>query len=283
MREIDKPITDDSWNIHIYKCEQSPYPRIHLQQMIYPHWVISYIAEGSVEVTDGNVANTAAAGQVMLHAPYVPFGERAPGPGKHLWFLADIRNSFGVDLLRLNPISEIVTLENPGAYDHTFMQLLAVSREQDNPFQSLGMTALSLRLIYYILQSWDKEGRPPRRSLSRRQDERIDQVVAFLTANLHAKITRDQLAELVHLNTNYLDKMFIEMFSVTPLQMLRELRFKKVERMLAIGDKPLVEIAAECGIGDASYLSHQFMKRYGLSPGKYREEARLERQSNYYV
>jgi AraC-like DNA-binding protein len=281
MMDIEKPLMDDTWNIQIYKSEQVSYPRIHLKQIIYPYWVISYIAEGSVEVTDGNAATEAAAGQVMLHAPYVPFGERASGPGRHLWFLVDLRNSFGVDMFRFLEVNEIVTLDDPKAYSDTFMELLTASHEPSKPFGSLLRTSLGMRLVHFILLSWEKEGRIPRKSSGSRRDERIDQVIAYLNVNLQSKITREHLAELVHLNPNYLDKVFAEIFSVTPMQMLRELRLLKVMRMLAVGDKPLAEIASECGLGDASYLSHQFQKRYGSTPGKYREQARSIRQSYY--
>jgi AraC-like DNA-binding protein len=281
------PIIDDVWKVRIYRIEEACYGRIHLQDIVYPHWVVSYIAEGEVEVTDCGSTTTASAGQVMLHAPGVAFGEKAVVPGRHLWFLAEIKNSMEVDLLRLFPVSELVTLRDPGTYVAIFKQLLNLHLSGSGlgsgtpPFMELQSAGLGLQLIYHLLDSWEAEGRFPRKHGSKKRDERLDTVFAYLHARLSEKVTRDTLAGLVHLNANYLDRIFEETFAMKPMQLLRELRLKQVKRMLEATDEPLSEIAQQCGLGDASYLTHQYIKRFGVSPGKYREQARRAQQSYY--
>jgi AraC-like DNA-binding protein len=275
------PIFDDLWKVRIYRIEEASYEQIHLQDIVYPYWVVSYIAEGEVEVTDGGGVEAASAGQVMLHAPGVAFGEKAVVPGRHLWFLAEIKNSMDVDLLRLFPVSELVTLRDPGAYAAIFQQLMHLHASGTSPFKELQSAGLGLQLIYHLLDSWEAEGRVPRKHGSKRRDERLDAVLAYLHAHLAEKVTRDTLAALVHLNANYLDRIFEETFAMKPMQLLRELRLKQVKRTLEATDEPLSEIAQMCGLGDASYLTHQYIKRYGVSPGKYREQARRAQQIYY--
>ncbi|MDR6550167.1 AraC-like DNA-binding protein [Paenibacillus qinlingensis] len=83
------------------------------------------------------------------------------------------------------------------------------------------------------------------------------------------------------MNPNYLDRVFAEKFHMNPMQMLRELRMKKVRRMLETSEYTLPEIAVQCGLGDASYLTQQFFKRFGLNPGMYRQQVRLNDQTYY--
>lgn len=138
-----------------------------------------------------------------------------------------------------------------------------------------------MQLVHLLLESWDHNGRVSRIFQAGRNDERLEKVISFINGSYHEKITRKTFANLVHLNTNYLDKIFIEQYQMNPMQMLRELRLKKAKGMLENSNDSLVEIAAACGLGDASYLSHQFVKRFGVNPGKYREQVQQTNQSYY--
>ncbi|MCC2685794.1 MAG: AraC family transcriptional regulator [Paenibacillaceae bacterium] len=278
---ISSSILDDTWKLNLYHIQEHAYRTLDIQQKTYPYWVISFIAEGRLTVTDANVTTEAGAGQVMLHAPHVPFGETAFIPGRHQWFVADIRNAIDVDLLRLIPVPEVVTLADPQAYSDVFRAMRASSQAEGSGFRGLQTTALGLQLIFYILEGWEREGCPPRKSARRKIDERIDQLLAYLGANLDRKVTRETLAAMVHLSPNYLDKMFLQTFAVTPMHMLRDLRLKKVKRMLETTDEPLTAIAEACGLVDASYLTRQFAKRFGLNPGEYRQQFRFARATYY--
>jgi AraC-like DNA-binding protein len=272
---------DDIWKLRLYLVDAASYDSLEKQNIVYPYWVVSFIHKGLVEVTDGAVESVAGAGQVMIHAPNVPFGERANTPGRHLFLLVDIRNSFDVDIFRLFPVGEVVTLTEVDQYRAVFMELLEATRKEQSEFRQLQVNSLGLQLIFHVLDSWERGGRVPRKHQGKRIDERIDTVYAFLSSRLDEKITRATLSGLVHLNPNYLDKIFFEKYRMKPMQLLRELRLKKTRRMLEASDEPLTSIATTCGLGDAPYLSHQFLKRFGLNPGLYREQVR-QAHANYY-
>lgn len=279
--QTENRLLDDLWRVRIYNAEDAAYDSIELQNVHYPYWVVSYIIEGDVEVTDGGRVQNARSGQVMLHAPGIPFGEKASTPGRHLWMLIEVTNSFQVDLFRLYSISEVVTLLNADAYRTLFLQLFTVWRQEESQFRELELAGIGLQLVYRLLVSWDKSGRSSRNYYTKKNDERLDAVISFLNVSLNQKISRQTLADLVYLNASYLDKIFSEKFHINPMQMLRELRLKKARWMLEKSDASLAEIAVECGLGDAPYLSRQFHKRYGLNPGEYREQVRQVNQTYY--
>lgn len=276
-----KGLTDEYWHIRLFQVEEAFYKDIDIQNLIYPYWVVSFIVDGQVEVEDGSKAQTATSGQVMLHAPGVPFAEKAATQGLHLWMLIDVRNSYQVDLFRQYPITEVMTLRDPAAYSALFYKLLAAWEKKDSAFRDLEISGIAMQLIHSLLESWDQNGRVRRSFQSGKNGERLEKVISYIHTSFHEKVTRKTLANLLHLNTNYLDKIFIEEYQMNPMQLIRELRLKKAKGMLENSNDSLTDIASACGLGDASYLSHQFVKRFGINPGKYREQVRLTRQSYY--
>ena len=97
------------------------YDELDLQDIVYPHWVVSFIAEGLVETQVGHHAQSARKGQVMLHAPHLPFSERSDRGGNHRWFVVEAANAHGMDLFRLYPVGEVTTIANPGPYIQTLI------------------------------------------------------------------------------------------------------------------------------------------------------------------
>ncbi|NQX60100.1 helix-turn-helix domain-containing protein [Paenibacillus qinlingensis] len=278
-----KGLMDEYWHIRLYQVEEAFYKAIDIQNLIYPYWVVSFIVEGQVDVEDGSKSQTARAGQVMLHAPGMPFAEKSATPGLHLWMLIDVRNSYQVDLFRLYPLTEVMTMIDPAAYSAIFYKLLAAWQKKDSPFREIEISAIGMQVVHLLLESWDQNGRVHRNVQAGRNGERLEKVISYIHTSFHEKVTRKTLAHLLHLNTNYLDKIFMEEYQMNPMQMIRELRLKKAKGMLENGNDSLTDIASACGLGDASYLSHQFVKRFGVNPGKYREQVRQTRQSYYHT
>jgi AraC-like DNA-binding protein len=274
-------LMDDIWHIRLHKVEEAFYDAIELKQMMFPYWVVSYVAQGEVEVEDGGKLQLARSGHIMLHAPGVPFGEKATTPGRHLWMMLEVTNSDQVDLFRIYPVAEVQTLKTPKVYEDLFMQLLAVWKRSDSPFRAIQLSGVGLQLVHHLLENWEQTGRSRRTMIRPRNEERLEAVMAYIQASLHEKITRATLAALVHLNPNYVDKLFYDKYQMNPMQMLRELRLKKAKSLLASSSISLAEVAVACGLGDASYLSHQFAKRYGMNPGQYREQVRGANQAYY--
>ncbi|NBD24674.1 helix-turn-helix domain-containing protein [Paenibacillus glycinis] len=272
---------EDGWRVRPSVVGHAFYDELDLQDIVYPHWVVSFIAEGRVETQVGHLTQTAGKGQVMLHAPHLPFSERSDRDGNHRWFVVEAANAHGMDLFRLYPVGEVTTIANPGPYVQAFDQLMDAWNGREGLFREMEIASLCRLLLFYLLRSWELAGSAPRALPSSKNDERFQQIVTYLSAKLDEKISREQLAELVHMNANYLDRIFAEKFRLTPMQLLRELRLRKAKRLLEQSELPLAQIAAQCGMGDAAYVSRQFAKSYGVTPGAYREQAKRANQDYY--
>jgi AraC-like DNA-binding protein len=263
---------NEQWRMRVHSAEDSSYEQIHIQNKVFPHWLISFIEFGSVEVLDAQIVNYASDGHVMIHAPGIPFGEIATRPGRHKWMQFDLVNEYGVDLFRLYPVQEVIKLSDPHTFSQKMDEIIHTLEQPQLAFKEIYINSLALQVIFSLLQDWLNQGRKSRQSTFMKQDERLDIVVRYLFAHAHEKIAREQLAELVHLHPNYLDRIFHEKYQMKPMQMLRDIRLHEARRMLEGSPYNLTEIAEKCGLGDVSYFSKKFLHRFGVNPGQYRKE-----------
>ncbi|RAP76047.1 helix-turn-helix domain-containing protein [Paenibacillus montanisoli] len=263
----------DQWQVSVYQVDVGQYETLKHEQIMYPNWVISHVRQGRVITETNGEQHEVRAGGVMLHPPFLPFSERADVPGVHEWLSVQIQTSYNVDLFQLYPVQPVVRLLDHEAFSQVFQSLLHTWRSQ-SPFREMSLTADMLRLAAMLLESWDASGRVGRSEAYSAKYDRFFPIIRFMADHMEMKLSRDMLAEKVHLNTNYFDRAFHEAYGINPMQMLRQMRLNKAKRLLETTEEPLSELAQQCGLGDAAYLSRQFVKTFGMTPGKYKQMIR---------
>lgn len=90
--------------------------------------------------------------------------------------------------------------------------------------------------------------------------------LGYLKNNLEKEITLEQLAEHVHLNKNYLVRLFKQAYGKSPIRMLISLRMELARDLLTSTDMPVGDIAAACGYTSAAYFTAEYKKQFGLTP-----------------
>lgn len=78
------------------------------------------------------------------------------------------------------------------------------------------------------------------------------------------------LAEAADMSTDRLERAMRRVLAISPKQYLVRLRAEYAAAMLATTDRPIAEIAAECGYFDQSQMTRQFRDHIGLTPHRYR-------------
>ena len=81
----------------------------------------------------------------------------------------------------------------------------------------------------------------------------------------------NRLGDIFHLSSSYLSKTFKQQTGKILRDYILNIRLKNAE-MLLQSDLKLEEIARRCGFIDAGTFIRAFKKRYGTTPGKYREQ-----------
>lgn len=87
----------------------------------------------------------------------------------------------------------------------------------------------------------------------------------MLTTNLSTLITSQ-----IHQDYNYLSNLFSEVEGTTIEKYFISQRIERVKELLVYNELTLSEIAAQTGYSSAAYLSNQFKKITGFTPGHFK-------------
>jgi AraC family transcriptional regulator len=73
--------------------------------------------------------------------------------------------------------------------------------------------------------------------------------------------------------------MFRKFYRCSVGEYVRRLRLELAARELACTEKPLAQVAAECGFYDQSHFTHAFKRRFRMTPMTFRVAGGIERRS----
>ena len=95
-----------------------------------------------------------------------------------------------------------------------------------------------------------------------------------LRENLSSDSTVDDLAKIAGMSAGHFRREFRSQFGMSPKKVLINIRLEKLKRLLRESplDKPLAQLAEECGYGTQSHLHHEFRQSMLISPDQYRRQ-----------
>lgn len=93
----------------------------------------------------------------------------------------------------------------------------------------------------------------------------------YLNYHYKDEITRCELADLVHLNADYLSRVFTETVGCPITEYLLTIRMKRAQKLLMNSKNSIKEVAEQVGYADSSYFSQLFRCKYQISPKEYRK------------
>jgi len=128
------------------------------------------------------------------------------------------------------------------------------------------MTCISLLYELFSLLAEERSGMGGNRHISKA----LDYISAHYTENLSIP----DIAEHLHLSSNYFAKLFKQETGVTPVQYIASLRYEKSAHLLRHTDMPISEVAQAVGFSDTLYFSRFFHEFAGRSPTAFRKADR---------
>lgn len=81
----------------------------------------------------------------------------------------------------------------------------------------------------------------------------------------------EYISETLQYDYHYLSSLFSEMEHITIEKFMIQQRVEKVKQLLSSGEMPIADIAKELNYSSTAYLTIQFKKNTGLTPGIYRK------------
>jgi AraC-like DNA-binding protein len=101
--------------------------------------------------------------------------------------------------------------------------------------------------------------------------QKFEKAVAYLNENYTADIARENFAEAIGLNHDYLGKLFLQLKGIKMTDYINELRVQKATEMLSGSNENVTDIAFAVGFESLSTFYRVFQKLMNESPNGYRE------------
>ncbi|WP_053362238.1 AraC family transcriptional regulator [Bacillus sp. FJAT-27251] len=102
--------------------------------------------------------------------------------------------------------------------------------------------------------------------------EHAENIAEYIQKNYMNKLSIQTIAEALNLSKSYAAHVFKEMTGFTIMEYVMGCRLNQVKYLLEIQpDKPLKEIAHECGFESVSHFSRYFREKVGVTAKEYRQ------------
>lgn len=107
------------------------------------------------------------------------------------------------------------------------------------------------------------------------KDNILNIVLPYIEKNFLSNIGLSDIAQECFVNKYYLSHVFAESFGMSVGQYIRSKRIELAERCILETDRPVADIALQCGFSDPAYFDRMFKKSTGFTPLQYRKAHKL--------
>ena len=105
-------------------------------------------------------------------------------------------------------------------------------------------------------------------------DSKVQAVLQYINRHFAEPLTIDRIAGDTMLSKYYLCHLFRAHTGMTVMQYLNEQRLAAARQLLMHTDRPIVEIAQDCGFNTSSHFCSFFRSQEGMSPREFRRQNR---------
>lgn len=187
-------------------------------------------------------------------------------------FAQDICGGLGDTVLQ--GVFSAVKLTVPEAQREYVLELFErISRESlaagADPLSRIMVKSCISQLLVFIYRSNRK--RPAEEQVQEIPEEKIQQAAKYICDHFRQPLTLEEVASRVYMSQTYFSKRFKKVTGLNFCEYLLSVRIRAADELLLETNRPVADIAAECGFGDANYFGDVFKKMMGMSPMKYRK------------
>jgi len=178
-----------------------------------------------------------------------------------------LREDFNISIVFTTSHADQQTLSRAGAVKPNGY-LVKPYREQDvDAAIKIAIANYSQQQRKIDLHSLSAEQRQAACGLPLSAVEKIDR---FLDCHYSEDLSIDRLAEIVEVQVSTFSKRFKKATGLSPYRYLVRKRMEEAKSALRHTDRPIIEVAAECGYSNQAHFSTSFKKEVGMTPKQYR-------------
>lgn len=127
-----------------------------------------------------------------------------------------------------------------------------------------------ISILYKILAEIEKKNYIPESKF-----KKLEPAIKYIEGNfLKKNISCAYLAKICGISYNYLQRLFVEKYGISPKRYIIQLKINYACDLLSMGDYSVTKIAEEAGFSDLYFFSRQFKEYIGVSPKEYQNMIR---------
>lgn len=148
----------------------------------------------------------------------------------------------------------------------------------DKPFKAMALNAVLTLIFARILQDHEAGITFPKKPFG--GDETILKMISDIEKE-YRTITLQELAEKCGFSSGYTSRLIRKKTGKSFTEIVQGIRFNKARHLLETREDPVSVISDLAGFDNLEHFSRQFKKRYGISPGAYRDSARIIKETDH--
>lgn len=121
-------------------------------------------------------------------------------------------------------------------------------------------------LVHYVASVWDSETEENSRST-------VEIIMAYIAEHLENELRREELAEAVHLNPDYMARLFKKETDMNLKDYIIQQKMQEAQSLLCTTNLPISLIAAKVGYTNFGHFSTSYKKFYHKTPQEERSAA----------
>ncbi len=260
----------------------------------HPHFEISYVEKGEVEINVNLEKYKVYAGDIIIvpcKALHSAEANKNTIVKMHtIVFTIDLLQSGRHDVtepLYLTPLKNneitfpVVIRKEDNCYDevkNVFFDIIKCVDGKADMYELL--TKSKLYYLLYVLFNTFKSNLKSE-DMEEGEWERTKKIIEYIDNNYNRELTVEEVAKTFNLSTSYFCRKFKKNVGKTFIQFLNFKRIEKATLLLTKSDKSITEISYLVGFQDLSYFIRVFKKYKLASPTNYRKLINSQNSTNY--
>ena len=141
----------------------------------------------------------------------------------------------------------------------------------DKTFRIAEIRLAVLNFILHICKNYVSEFNSESGGKISKSHEAILKAVEFIDNNYEKHLSIDEIAAVAGFSKFHFSRLFKNYTGFTVIEHINGRRCENAKLMLESVEKPISQIAAECGFDSCSYFAKAFLKSFGMLPSEYRK------------
>lgn len=238
----------------------------------YEQWAAFAVTEGSFRYEIGGSSGSAAAGELVVCPPGVPFRRHADGSISFHYFLFHWLDRAGKPVVSSGYTSSVHLIYRAADRFYSSLESLRQGAGAKGPTYSLWLNHALLDLFRYYDAEREALSGPVPQPLS---DPLMEQARTWLGDIGESPISIGAIADRLGLTPVQFARRFERASGMKPSAYVERAKLDKVCRLLTHTALTLEQIAQASGFNNGFYLSRCFTKKIGVAPSIYRKDYRV--------